>query len=70
MLSDSTKKFLISAGRTLLAVFITTLTPAITSGGLSWTWSFWVPIIAALVNATARLLTDPSIPTEIGGSKA
>ena len=68
-MQDSTKKFLLSVGRTFIATFFATLYPAIASGGISWTWSFWIPIVAGAINATIRAMTDSSVPVALGGTK-
>lgn len=68
-MSDSLKKFIISALRTALVTFFTLLVPAMQSGGLTWTWSFWMPIIIGVLNAVARLVSDPAIPVSFGGTK-
>lgn len=69
-MNDTTKKYLISASKVFASTFITLLTAMIASGTpISWTMNFWLPIVAAALNSAIKAITDPAIPTTLGGTK-
>jgi hypothetical protein len=69
-MTDTIKKYLISAGKVFLATFVTTLLASLSSvGTISWTSSFWIPLIAAAISMAFKSILDPQIPINLGGTK-
>ena len=69
-MNDTIKRHLISMAKVFLSTFVTLLTAQLASGTpLSWTTNFWLPIIAAALNSAIKAISDPAIPTTLGGTK-
>lgn len=66
-MSDTIKKYLISSLR-VFAITIITLLGA-TGGNISWTWTFWLPLLSAGLNAVLKAIIDPQVPERLGGTK-
>lgn len=64
---DVVKKYAISC----LRVFITTVGTLLvaTGGSISWTWTFWYPLLAAGMSAVLKSIIDPQVPERLGGTK-
>ena len=67
-MSDQVKIFLISAGNTFLATFVSVVAVTLQSG-IQWTTAFWVALALAAVRAAVKAVVSRFVPVSLGGVK-
>ena len=69
-MNDNIKSRLIHAGQVFVASFLSLVSAVLIAGApVNWTLNFWIPIIISAVSAGVKTLSDPQIPTALGGTK-
>ncbi len=69
-MSQTLKTKLIHAAQVAVASLFTLISAQLLTGSpISWSLNFWVPIFIGAVAAGVKTISDPAIPTTLGGTK-